>query len=328
MRVTWHYLVVGGEESLSASDRKPVLLGGYAAKQCPVRTHNDFSRLVPTPDWEPSDEEKADLEAGKQFEAEVFAELRTIHPTTSVLVDSRLRKKDAIELTLTSMQSGVPLIFGGWLPDDEAGGRTGKPDILVKFDDGYLPADVKHHKTLEPAKRASKTVSSFARPELWWDAPGMTASAHHYEDGLQLAHYTRMLQACGFHPGDGPLVGAIVGTSLVSVSGSDPELVFAWHDLTKTVRRATFSRSRGKAFRSLLELYDHEHNLRVRVADAAQRITGSSADPEPLVIPIGQKECERCPYGEWCSDQMGSDDDASAAITRDSSRSAKVVNRR
>ena len=294
---------------------KPIVLGGYAAKQCPVRTHNDFAPLVPKAEWVPSDEVQADLDAGREFEAEVFAELVRIHPDTAVLVDAALCKGGAIAKTLADMESGVPLVLGGWLPDDPLGGRTGKPDILVKVEGGYLPADVKHHKTLKAAKVKTKPVSSLAQPDLWWDAPGLTASSHYYEDGLQLAHYTRMLQACGFHPGEDRLFGAILGTSLMAMSGPDPELVFVWHDLTR-LTRATFSRSRGKVFRSVLERYDHEHAFRVKVAATAALITGAGDDPVPLVVPIGQKECGECPYGLWCAEQMGPDD-ASAAITRD-----------
>ena len=229
--------------------QKPILLGGYAAKQCPVRTHNAFSPMVPAPEWVPSAELQALFDGGQKFEDEIFAELLAIQPTTAVLVDPALRGDDAIAKTLAAMESRVPLVLGGWLPDDVMGGRTGKPDILVKVDGGYLPADVKNHKTLEVAKKTSKLVSSLARPDFWWDALGQTAySANYYEDALQLAHYTRLLQACGFHPGEDRLFGAILGTSLVAQSDAAAELVFAWHDLTRPTR-PTFSRSRGKVLR-------------------------------------------------------------------------------
>ena len=108
---------------------KSVLLGGYAAKQCPVRAQNDFSPAVQTREWEPSPEDQARLDAGKAFEAAVFAQLTALHPG-SVLVDPDLRKDDAITATVAAMDGGVGLILGGWLPDDPAGGRTGRPDLL------------------------------------------------------------------------------------------------------------------------------------------------------------------------------------------------------
>lgn len=295
--------------------RKPILLGGYAAKQCPVRIHNDFAPVVPAPECATPAELQALFDAGRQFEDEVFAELLRLHPGSAVLVDSRSRGPDAIRQTVSAMRSGAPLILGGWLPDDEAGGRSGKPDVLVKVDGGYLPADVKHHKTVDPAKKTSIEMSGLARPAAWWDAPGLTAGAHHYEDSLQLAHYTRMLQACGFHPGEDVPLGAVIGTSRLAVPGGEPALVFVWYDLSRPTR-PTFSRTRGKVKRSVLERYDHEHSFRVKVAATALRITGSAGDPEPLVVPIGQKECGECPYELFCAEQMGPND-ASAAIVRD-----------
>jgi predicted RecB family nuclease len=292
----------------------PILLGGYAAKQCPVRTHNSFAPLVPTLVWEPTPEIQADLDAGRRYEEEMFARLLDIHQGGAVLVDPRLRKAEAVAATLQALQSGAPLVLGGWLPDDAAGGRTGRPDILVRVGGGYLPADVKHHKTVEAAKKATKLVSSLTEPGLCWEAPGLTASGHHFEDSLQLAHYTRMLQACGLHPGEDQLAGAILGTSLVALPGAEPAPVFVWHDLTRP-SRPTFSRSRGKVFRSVLQRYDHEHAFRLKVAATAARITGSAEDPDPLVTPIGQAECGQCPYEVWCAEQMGPQD-PSAAITR------------
>lgn len=107
-----------------------VLLGSYAAKQCPVRIHNDHAPLVPEPEWEWPEEIKADPDADRQFEVEVFAQLLRIHPTTAIQVDPDLRKSEAIAATLTAVKSGIPLVLGGWLPDDPAGDRTGRPDIL------------------------------------------------------------------------------------------------------------------------------------------------------------------------------------------------------
>ena len=291
--------------------RGPILLGGYAAKQCPVRVQNDFLQLVPTLRWVPSLEDQARLDAGIAFEAEVFEDLAAISPA-AVAVDSALGKADAIARTVQAMDSGAPLILGGWLPDDVEGGRTGKPDILVKVDGGYLPADVKNHLTVKPAKVKSRVVSSLSSPGQWLTVAGWSATAHHYEDGLQLAHYTRMLQACGYHRGPDRLWAAVLGTSRIEVvPGRAAELVFVWHDLNEPVR-VTFSRSRGKASRSLLERYDHEHQFRVKVARTARRIVGAADDPQPLVDPVGQQECRKCPYEQQCAEQMGPDDPSTA----------------
>ena len=291
----------------------PVVLDGYAAKRCPVRIHNNFSPLVLTLKEVRSEEQQAVIDAGNAFEAEIFADLLTIHPT-AVLVDPRLGKYEAIATTIAAAESGAPLVLGGTLPDDVEGCRSGKPDILIKVDGGYLPADVKHHKTIESAARKVMRVSSLLNPDIVLDAERSTNSDYYYNDCLQLAHYTRMLQACGLHAGHESLIGAILGKSLVTLPGGVRERVFVWHDLAAPVRY-TFSRSRGKVRRSLLECYDHEHDFRVQVATTARRITGSGDDPEPLVVPIGYKDCPGCPYEQWCAEQMGPDD-ASVAITR------------
>ena len=291
-----------------------ITLGGYAAKQCPVRTHNDFSPTVPTPERETAPELQADFDAGIAFEAEIFAELRRIHPD-AVLIGPELRRHRAVAATLEAIDAGAPLILGGWLPDDSAGGRKGKPDILVRIDGGYLPADVKNHMTIAPAgPKSTATVASLDRPDNWFAVEELKPEKHRYDDGIQLAHYTRMLQTMGIHPGNDLLRGAIIGTSLLKPDGVDPGPVFVWYDLTEPVR-TTFSRRNGRVRRSLLECYDYEHQLRLTVASAALNSTGSIDDPEPLVVPVGQKECVECPYVDWCASQMGPED-ASLAITR------------
>ena len=143
--------------------RDQILLGGYAAKQCPVRVQNDYSPLVPTRRWAPSPEDQARLDAGIVFEGSVFGELIALHPT-AVAVE-QLRKADAIGATVHAMGSGAPLVLGGWLPDDDAGGRTGRPDLLVKVKGGYLPADVKHHSTVKPGNTTRAVMSAVASPE-------------------------------------------------------------------------------------------------------------------------------------------------------------------
>ena len=65
----------------------------------------------------------------------------------------------------------------------------------------------------------------------------------------------------------------------------------------------------------MLDRYDHEHAFRVKVAQTALQITGGPDDPAPLVVPIGQSECEKCPFDQWCESQMDPDD-PSTAITK------------
>jgi len=90
--------------------QEPILLGGYAAKQCPVRVQNDFLPLVQTLKWVPSPEDQARLDAGIAFEQSVFDDLVVIHPT-AVVVDPQLSKADAIAMTVEAMNADAPLIL-------------------------------------------------------------------------------------------------------------------------------------------------------------------------------------------------------------------------
>lgn len=286
--------------------RGPVLLGGYAAKQCPVRIQNDFHPLQQKVPWQPTPEEQARLDAGRAFEDEVFDILTDLHHD-AVRIDPRLRAGEAIAETVAAMDAGAPLILGGWLPDDEEGRRTGRPDILIRSGSGYLPADVKHHMVLGTAKKTAAVVSSMQAPAERCELRGWSsATGHRFVDGLQLAHYTRMLQACGYHAG--PVIGAILGTTTVELPPADgPAPVFVWHALDEPMY-TTYSRSEGSKKRSILECYDHEHGFRVKVVDTVLRITGGPDDPTPLVSPVGHKDCESCPYNQWCAEQMGAED--------------------
>lgn len=290
-----------------------MLLGGYAAWQCAVRVQNDFNELIPTVPWEPSPEDRARQDAGRAFEAEVFALLTHLHPD-AVVISPSLRHTGAIAATLDAMDSGAPLILGGWLPDDVDGGRKGRPDILVRLGSGYLPADVKNHRALKTAKKNTAQVSRLQTPADSFElAEWSSEPKKRFRDGMQLAHYTRMLQACGRHPG--PLIGAIIGSDRLPLSADEESgPLFVWHSLDDPLYE-TFSRTAGKKKRSLLECYDHEHGFRVEVAETAQRITGTDDDPQPLLRPIGQKECEKCPYQQWCAEQMGPDDASATIIT-------------
>lgn len=299
----------GKRSSAMGVSEGAILLGGYAAKQCPVRTQLDFG---PTPAvWVPAPEDQARLDAGIAFEAEVFAELRARHPG-AVLVDPDADRQEAICATVAAMDAGAPMILGGWLPDDVGGARKGRPDVLVGVSGGYLPADVKHHRTLESKAKKSACIATLDDPAAWQQVGGWSAATgYRVSDGLQLAHYAAMLRACGRHPGPHLQWGAVLGTSRIA-TGAEMEWVFTWHDLTEPLG-FTFSRSRGKARRSLMERYDHEHGFRVKVA-AAARQAAAGPGRRLLVEPVGQPECRTCPYQQTCVDQMGPDE-PSVALT-------------
>ncbi|MGY1604330.1 TM0106 family RecB-like putative nuclease [Geodermatophilus sp. SYSU D00815] len=249
---------------------------------------------------------------GVTFEGEVFAALLTATPTAVDLTALDGGTKSAhVAATVAAMAAGAPLIIGGRLPDDTAGGRTGKPDLLVRGADradgrpGYHPADVKHHLTLRAEEGSSATVSLPTAPARASAVtlPGTTLRWSE-ADCLQLAHYWRMLVACDF-AADHPW-GAVVGTDGPSGRIVEP-LVLTWFDLSEPVF-ATFSRTHGKTLRSALERHDHEHAFRVAVAEVARQRTGAPTDPEPLVDIVGSSECDGCRWAAVCVDTLPADD--------------------
>lgn len=284
-----------GSGTLTAQpEQRPILLGGYAAKSCARKTHNDYDpTLTRPPEPETPPELQRLFDMGNAHEAAVFAFWVKCDLDVLELDEHEMSKADHIRATVQAMHDGRAVILGGRLPDDLAGGRGGKPDVLLRSLDGpgFYPADVKGHLVLD-AKGVGGLVSSLAAPIH--RVPSDThALRHREEDLLQLAHYRRMLEACGQATVDS--FGAIIG--------NDPEPRLAWYDLTEPLFR-TFSRTTGALKRSALERYDHEQQFRVRVAKVAQQRTGSPDDPEPLVSPIGQEECLTCVWAPVCVDEL------------------------
>jgi predicted RecB family nuclease len=287
---------MGGDEPTRA-----VLLGGYAAKSCPRVIHNEYDVTVPEVDWQPPADLQRLFDLGNAFESDVLD--RWVGLGLEGFVD--LRRLDAdkrahIDATVEAMRSGAPVIVGGRLPDDSAGGRTGKPDILLRERDGhgYHPADVKAHHVLG-SRGTAAPVSVLGAP-AHADAFVLDAEARYREpDLIQLAHYWRMLEACGRQAGQA--WGAILGDD------RPDEPVLVWFDLTEP-RFRTFSRSHGSADRSALERYDHEHQFRMQVARRALERRGHDDDPEPLVVPIGHTECRTCRWAPVCVDTLPATD--------------------
>ncbi|GAA4957116.1 ribonuclease H-like domain-containing protein [Actinoplanes utahensis] len=274
---------------------RPILLSGYAAKSCARAVHNAYDETIPRPDGPVPAELRALFDTGVAFEAAVFDRWAALAvPGYVDLRDLDGDKRTHIGATLGAMRAGAAVIVGGRLPDDHAGGRTGKPDILLHDGvRGYHPADVKAHHVLD--RRYDDAPASSLRAPAYRDAVRLPdgGARHREEDLLQLAHYWRMLEACG-HQAAEPR-GAICGDD----RPGDPLLV--WYDLATPAFR-TYSRTSGVATRSALERYDHEHGFRLRVADVARR------GGEPLVAPVGQEECATCRWAPVCVATLPGDD--------------------
>ncbi|SDT81192.1 RecB family nuclease, putative, TM0106 family [Actinoplanes derwentensis] len=257
--------------------------------------HNEYDETIARPDQPVPAELQALFDTGIRFEADVFDHWAALDvPGYVDLRDLDGDKRVHIGATIGAMRAGATVIVGGRLPDDHEGGRTGKPDLLIRADEGgYHPADIKAHHVLD--KKYDNAPASSLKTPAFRDAAPLPAGGarHREEDLLQLAHYWRMLQACG-HQAAHPH-GAIIGDD----QPDDPRLI--WYDLASPAFR-TFSRTSGVATRSALERYDHEHEFRRRVADTARR------GDEPLVRPVGQQECATCRWATACVTTLPGDD--------------------
>ncbi len=319
-----------------------LLLGASAARSCPVKTHNALDRTVPRPPDGPA-ELPPRVQAARVFEARQLEAL--IEAASGLVVDLRLLEMDAAaQACVQAMLAGAAVIVGGPLPVDPAGHRVGRPDLLLRGEDrpdgraGYHPGVVKAHKVLMPARRRGPAEAEEAatspppaedegvgpgaaptpppEPSVRWSRladpqplrlepwDGMAPRLGSREgDFLQLAHYHRMLEAAG-HAGT-VAWGAVIGTDTVQDGQA-----LAWVDLgTPAIR--TFSRRApgGWRLRSLLERYDHEQDLRVEVARTAARRTGDpGSDPEPVVRPVVQRECQTCGWWAHCRSVLAEDD--------------------
>ena len=273
------------------------------AKQCPVRAQWDIIR--PCEPLPPSPVLARRFARGQQFEAEVVARLLALHPAAHVIPgQDRAGREDATlpamkagreRATLDAMKAGRPLILGGRLPADLAGRRVGEPDLLVAatVGPGYRPADIKHHRCLDagpgswPARCSPLGSPAAETAEL---RPGSSARVHK-EDLLQLAHYQRMLEACGM-AAPGKRLGAIIGV----------DRVVTWYDLDAR-RWPTPSATGRPKRRSTMEMYDFEFAFRLDVLAVAAR---HQADPSIplLVVPVRISECAECPWWSWCGPRL------------------------
>lgn len=282
----------------------PVTLGGYPAKRCARATHNEFTPGVVEPVALRPDLELLRI-AGLAFEAQVFDELRAHYAGSErlLLLDAETDWTERRQRTVAAMTAGVEVIAGGSLPD--VNGRKGLPDLLIRHRDGYLPVDIKNHRTVVSAKRSEVAISALRQPDRWVTHPGHSdRGASWRDDVLQLAHYTRMLQDLGFHAGVNR--GGIIGSSDLTAFVGEP-LGITWYDLdAENVITYSASDPSHRRPRSALQRYDHEFGFRVAVAEAA-------AAGRELVRPYRISECGSCPWFDYCAGVAG-DDDASFAI--------------
>lgn len=281
-----------------------VTLGGYPAKQCARLTHNQFAPGVVEPLPVPPDAQLL-IDAGIAFEEAVIDELSQRYRGSErlLVIDADLGRTERRQRTVAAMDAGVAVIAGGCLPD--VNGRKGLPDLLVGDQDGYLPVEIKNHRTGKPSTRATVEVSTLWAPDQRLTRTGYSDhGASWHDDVMQLAHYTRMLQELGYHCGVNR--GGIIGSSDLTDLLGEPRGI-TWYDLdAQNIRTYSASDPTHRRMRSALQRYDHEFGFRLDVARAA-------ADGRELVRPYRINDCAGCVWFDHCAETAG-DDDASFAI--------------
>ena len=259
-------------------------LGSYVAKRCPLRVQLD--QVEPGVPLEPAPDVQLRLDDGIAFEAAIVDELREYAGSSWVFIDDRAPSAEQIEATVAAVTARAQVVVGARLPDDAARGRSGAPDLLVHDTSGYVPVDVKHHRTLDTGDDAVLT-STLAKPTPAAAVTiGNAALRTSKDDAMQLAHYRRMLEAHGCYS----------STSLGGIIGKERHIV--WYDLD-TAMWTTPAKSGGKKRkrRTTMEVYDFEFAFRRDMA--AEAIAGL-----PLLPPVRIADCATCGWRERCTPQL------------------------
>ena len=213
--------------------------------------------------------------------------------------------------TVTAMNQGVPVILGGRLPDDDVGGRRGKPDVLVRAaerSDGrlaYVPVDIKRHKTLASAKDSSP--------------PALTSPRTHRFVSMRRRSSNSPPESTSGTPSSSRITGACwrrvrerltVAPSAESSALTNLATGSWWCGTTSPNRCSEHSRGQPIAAMSCARRcnatttsshFGHRSPPSRASALGADRST-------PLVEPIYIKECDDCPWFDYCIDQLGESD--------------------
>ena len=285
--------------------------GSYMAKRCPNALQLDV--LHPCEPLPTSSFISMLGDEGRDFEADIFELLAKAIPD-AVVIDESLPRNVREAATVAAMDDGVPLVIGGRLPVDRMGLRAGEPDLLVRSDaftpraaaGGYLPVDVKHHKTSRAQNQGrcgrcydtSELEALFVRlsePDAEWVARWRR------DDLLQLAHYQRMLEAAGRASQPGRWAGIV---------GREGRVV--WYELDVPLWHPTGVHIEDPPPQELstMEMYDLEFDYRLTVIDASLAHLSDPTSPL-LAEPIAVSDCDTCRWHDWCFQQMESSGDIS-----------------
>ena len=267
-------------------------LGAYVAKRCPLRVQLDI--VLPVEQLPVAEDVQMRIDAGVVFEAALTGQMREAAQPGWVFIEEDSPTEE-IRATEAAIDASAPLIVNARLPSDYSEFRSGAPDLLVWDVDGYVPIDIKHHKTLEEGHGARVSRLDDPFPRCLEEAPSGLRSRK--DDALQLAHYQRMLEA----------MGAAASGSFAGIIGK--ECVVAWYDLDREMW-TTPAKSGGKKRkrRTTMEAYDFEFEY--RRDQAADAYLFRAGDTTELLPPVRISDCQMCGWKDYCDEvlQAGSGD--------------------
>ena len=297
------------------------VLDAYAARSCPLKTVNAFSPLLDKPTVERAD--PPFFRDSAAIEASVF---RMVGDGEGHVIDLREARAAGgtawARASIEAMASGADVILAPVLPRDETAHRTGRPSMLVRADGdarGYQPVQLKFHRVMESsgADDDPLVVARLGSPRRSSELVGRQFRWNtRLNAALQVAHYWRLLQACGYAASEpwGGLIGIDRLNSAPPGRPAQIEPVIAWLRLDSPrvpPNPATVPVPAEAEPISPLERYDVEHRSRVELAEAALRGTR----PGDLLTPVMSSECRGCLWQQHCRAQLDPDD-LSVRITK------------
>ncbi len=266
----------------------PVLLDAGVVNRCRRRVHleHDALALRPVGPIDPTAEQRStDAVAHRRAVAD---ELSHLFGEQWAEVPAELPHAERVAMTRALLDSRAPVIWGGRLPVDPAGGRRGGADLLIASRTGYLPVIVVRHKVTDPGSGARTAPLSDPGPGRARHDPHRRVRAQP-RDQLRLAHALRLLQAAGV---------AAPGRARGGVIGLDADVV-VWHDLDAPT---------WPDGRTAMSEYDTRFADRLAVAHAA------ATDAEPLARPSRVNECRTCPWWPTCGEALRQERDVSLVL--------------
>jgi predicted RecB family nuclease len=264
--------------------------------RCPVRValDHDPSRQHLKAPLDPSEITRS--EETRRYVDQVKAVLASAASSDPTVVVIEAGGAEGEAATRRALEGDARMIVGARLPTDHAAHRLGCTTVLVRADRSpgspWYPVEIRRHIFTRESTGTALLASPISDPHLA-SAEVVTNTSirtlRHNENGRQLAHRWRLLEAMGVATADQHAMGGVIdraGDRVWWVDLEDPRWPTRWTD-----RKVT-----------MLEHYDHGFDFRLRA------IAHQSGRDEPLmessVPPVRIGECSTCPWEALCLAEM------------------------